>query len=133
MPKHQQTNQRKTVAEKVRDILERWNDRFEGRVSEKRAHVRNRYHDLVTVYIFDDQYPRGFNRHTPGLEVWSRNLSRSGASFIHSHFISATQIVVRLKPIEGQFVFMRAEIVRRRQVHEDFWEFGIKFTGRLES
>jgi len=49
--------------------------------------------------------------------------------FIYRGTIKAKKIVVCLNPDSGGTLWFQAEIVRQRLVHNDFWEYGARFTG----
>ena len=117
------------LAQEVIVMLDRWSDRLDGHQSQKRESPRKKYHARVTVFIPESEGLAGECAESTTFDVWSRNLSQSGMSFVYRGLIKQDKIVICLDPAQGGTHWYQGLIVRRRQVHNDFWEYGIRFTG----
>ena len=117
------------MAARVLDILDRWDDRLSGHQNQKREHPRRKYRSRVTVYIPETDGMAGECVESTSFDVWSRNLSQSGMAFIYQGQIKTKKVVICLNPDTGGTHWFQAEIVRQRQVHNDYWEYGTRFTG----
>lgn len=120
------------MAEQVLDMLDRWSERLAGHQSQKREFPRKRYRAKITLYIPESAALAGECAEASTLEVISRNISQSGLSFIYRGLIKADKIVVCLDPHQGGTHWYQGMILRRRQVHNEFWEYGVKFTGTAQ-
>lgn len=120
------------VIQETLDILDSWSSRLEGHCAQRRGDERLEYRQLVSLYV-----PRselyGADEEENVMEmimVTSRNLSRSGLSVLHSQNLKIEDVIVGLGKDKKDSIFLQSKIVRRRQVHNDLWEFGVKFMGR---
>ena len=118
-----------THAQRVLEILDRWDERLAGHQNQKREFPRRKFRARATVYIPETEGMAGECAESASFEVWSRNLSQAGMAFIYRGQIKTKKIVVCLNPDSGGTHWYQAEIVRSRQVHNEFWEFGVRFTG----
>ena len=120
------------VIQETLDILDNWSSRLEGHCSQKRSEPRTEYRQLVTLYVPRSELTG--NDDDDGIMemvvVTARNISRSGVSFIHSENLRSENIIVGLGQDKQDRIYLKSKIVRRRQVHNDLWEFGVQFTGR---
>jgi hypothetical protein len=119
---------KRSEAEQVLEILTRWDQRMQGHQTQKRAANRVTFRAPVLLY------PRISTANSESaaapITVWARNISPGGIGFIYKGRIDVKRIVVCLDPESGETAWFHAEVVRRRQVHNDFWEYGARFTGR---
>lgn len=125
------------VVQETLEILDNWSTRLDGHCSQKRSQERSEYRQLIRVYV-----PRGEFEHAEKNEiavvddhlgmimVTGRNLSRSGVSFLHSQNLMSENIIVGLMQDRKNCIYLESEVVRRRQVHNGLWEFGVLFHGR---
>jgi hypothetical protein len=111
-------------------MLARWDDKMQGHQTQKRARQRTKYAARMAVYHHDVKPPHGQEPDTGPISVWARNVSAFGIGFIYKGQIRARRIVMCLDPDTGGITWMRAEIVRARPVHNEFWDYGAKFLGR---
>ena len=113
---------------RVLDTLDRLEARTSAHYSEKRSHERKDFRGLIWLSIADVN--QEFDRATT--KVWSRSISQSGLSFIYPMRIYETQIRVGVPVGPDQVTWFRAEIVRHREVEEEhFWEYGVRFLGKV--
>ncbi|NOX53672.1 MAG: PilZ domain-containing protein [Planctomycetes bacterium] len=119
------------AAQRVLDQLERWERRLNGNYAQKRDHVRRRFRGKVVVFVPSPSHGITDLEHAEQVLVWTRNVSQGGICFIANRVIPGDQIVVRLRFAGGGVADYRGSIVRRRQVHESFWEYGVAFCERL--
>ena len=120
------------VIQDTLDILDNWSNRLEGHCSQKRSAKRTKYRQLINIYVPNNEASAGEEDDFGMTVVVSRNLSRTGVSFLHSKILPADKIVVALSQDKENCVYMEGIITRRRQVHNDLWEFGVQFIGRTE-
>ncbi len=115
-------------ADYVLAILNRWDQKMQGHQRQKRSSERVQYGVRITLYNRNGL--AGPDPQNSGLSVWSRNVSQGGIGFIYKGRIPHKRIVLCLDPDAGENTWFRAEIVRARQVHQEFWEYGARFVGR---
>jgi len=120
-------NEHDRTADRVLDTLDRWSDRLRGHHSQKRGQRRKVKREKLTVYVPENDQEAGEAEDNAILETWQRNVSRSGASFIYHEPIKSDEVIVCLEKDKGDCTYYQSRIVRRRQTHEGFWEFGVKF------
>jgi hypothetical protein len=120
-------------AEKVLEILARWDDKMRGRQTQKRSKERCAYRARMLVFHHDIKPRPGRSADAGPISVFARNVSALGIGFIFKGQIPAKRVVLCLDPDAGAKTWLLAEIVRRRQVHNDFWDYGAKFVGRATS
>ncbi|MBL4885377.1 MAG: PilZ domain-containing protein [Planctomycetaceae bacterium] len=116
-------------AVRVINMLKTWSDRLSGHVTQKRAHVRK---DLVTklmIIIPESSQEAGESQDRSMIEVWSRNISRGGICIISDGKLKTNTDTV-IVGVGNKF--MESEIVRNRQVHDGFWEYGLMFIQEIQ-
>lgn len=130
MPSTIETEQdlRDRAALRVLDTLDRWSERLHGRSTQKRAYPRKPYRSMITVYLPDDRQTAGECSDSVTFQVWGRNLSCAGAGFVYDRQIKSEKIVLCLKT-GSKPIWLNADVVRARQVHDGFWEYGVIFRG----
>ena len=113
-----------TVADAIEQTLE-WLDRQSGEnVHERRNTRRGRYR--VTARII--YHPPGEER-TKAFEVSTRNLSRTGLSFIHRTLIYPRQQVEVELPLPDRTVrHLRGKVIRIRPAGVGLYEIAVEFT-----
>lgn len=118
-----------TRAQRVLAMLQSWSDRFTNHVTHRREHVR-RGCVLKSSCIIPGQNrtvsPMNANKAAP---IWIRNISSTGIGFISYGPLRPENdlIIIKLGPKN-----MLCEVVRARQVHDGFWEYGSKFLQSVE-
>tara|TARA_R110002111_G_scaffold1157_1_gene8186 strand:+ start:50665 stop:51039 length:375 start_codon:yes stop_codon:yes gene_type:complete len=112
------------------EMLDKWSARLEGHCSQKRAEERTEYRQVIGIYIPGTERNGGAADDMELIVVTSRNLSRSGLSFLHTKNLQSEKVILALGHDKKHCIHMESKIVRRRQVHHDLWEFGVLFTGR---
>lgn len=120
------------LAVRVLDILDRWDARLQGHQNQKREFPRSKYRAQVTIYLSESNSLAGECAESMQLHVWARNISQAGLAFIYRGQIEAEKVVVCLDPDTGGRMWFQAEIVRSRQVHNEYHEYGIRFTGSAQ-
>ena len=122
---------RRTEAQAVIDILNRWDARMNGHQTQKRAHERVPY--SVRICLFYGRRRGSIEPEQPGITVWARNVSAKGIGFVYKGRIEWKRVLLCLDPDSGETTWMHAEIVRSRNVHNDFWDYGARFIRRATS
>lgn len=64
--------------------------------------------------------------------VWVRNVSAQGVSLLATGERVGPRLLLDLSTPAGRMV-VRGRVVRKRKVHEGFFEYGIEFVGRIAS
>lgn len=124
----QYTDKQNRSINRVLDTLDRIEQRTNVHYSEKRSHERKDFRGLVWISIPEGTEEGEFST----TKVWSRSISQSGLSFIYPQRIYETQIRVGVPVSNEQITWFRAEIVRHKEVmDEEFWEYGVRFLGKL--
>ena len=69
---------------------------------------------------------------TPDHEVigYSREISRSGLSFVTQMHIVTQEVIVGMPAANGDTNWMRSEVKRTRELPDGFWEYGVAFLGK---
>lgn len=126
----QYTEKQNRAITRVLDTLDRLEQRTNAHYSENRAHERKKYRGVVWINPMEDLAPE--EEVVNVTKVWSRSISQSGLSFINPSRIQQTRIQVGIPVEDNQVVWFHAEIVRHREVaEENFWEYGVKFLGKV--
>ena len=120
-------------AQRVLDTLQRWSERFDGHQNQKRQHERRPIRMQLSVYFSESDLPKSSTDNQYALEVWARNISRSGMCFIHNGPIKLGNVIIAFNLGAGETEYFRAQLVRNRQVHDGFWEYGVKFLEKVEN
>lgn len=113
---------------RVLDSLDRQDERLNGHYAVQREHTRHGLRMMASVVLPPKDAQSGSKR----LEVWVRNISPSGMSFIYPQLINGKNLVVGINNPNGSVTWFNAEIMRSRKAIEDFWEYGIAFRERAQ-
>ena len=122
---HYSEKQRRVV-QRLLDALAKNDHRLNDHYSQIRTHERKRGKNLLFVRIpHPHEEPTTFSVHM-------RDISSSGTSFIYPGELDTRSILVGI-PIPGREpTWFQAEVVRCKQIiDEDFWDYGVRFRGRL--
>lgn len=117
-------------AQQVLESLDRWDNKMRGHCQQKRRHSRSKFREVITIYIPSCEETVGESPEMSVISGWARNISQSGLGFIFHKPIKDSEIILCLKNAKGKTVYMRAKVVRNRQVHQGFWEYGVEFLSR---
>jgi hypothetical protein len=109
---------------RVMDTLDKWDERLSGHYAPQRKHQRN-----------DVRLPVDVRIPVPGMEpqaiaAWMRNVSSGGMSFVSQAKFDDKKILVGLKMDGVNESWFHGEVMRAREVVDDFWEYGIAFRGK---
>jgi len=127
----QYTDKQNRAISRVLDTLDRLEQRTHNHYSVKRSHERKDFRGIVWIRIPETSYSDESEVYT-NIRVWSRSISQSGLSFIYPDCIYPTVIQVGVPIQDDQVTWFRAEIVRQREIEEEkFWEYGVKFLGKV--
>lgn len=76
--------------------------------------------------------PAGIAEPHPDQETigYSREVSRSGISFVTLTRYSTQEVVIGMPAPNGEMNWMRGEVKRSRELPDGFWEYGVAFTGK---
>lgn len=123
------TTTRDRQALRVISMLKNWSDRLSGHVTQKRAHVRRDLATKLTIIIPESSQEAGESQDRSMVEVWTRNISQGGICFLSDGKLKTNTDTV-IVSIGNKY--MESEIVRNRQVHDGFWEYGLKFLQEIQ-
>jgi hypothetical protein len=112
---------------RVLDTLDRWEERLNLHYSPLRGFERKAFRSQVLIAI--PPKPPAPRPNEP-FRVWARNVSQGGVSFVYRVQLDATKLFVGLLRGEQPPLWFRGEVVRARPVHEDYWEYGVRFLER---
>lgn len=137
------TQRLERAAQRVMDSLDRQDERLAQHLSTQRKHER---HELRTkaivvlppILVVDENPPAAAATAQPReattgieqLEVWVRNVSPNGLSFIYPLEFPHKKLIVGLTPSPGTTTWLHAEVMRVRKAIEGFWEYGLAFRER---
>jgi len=113
-----------TVADAIEHTLE-WLDRqgCAERQQERRNTRRSRYRVTARIGVQLASWARQVS-----FDVTTRNLSRTGLSFIHKHLLYPGQVVNVQLPLPDQSVRnLRSKVVRVRTAGPELFEIGVEF------
>ncbi|QDT93203.1 hypothetical protein [Gimesia algae] len=114
---------------RVLDSLDRMDQRTGLHYSEKRAHERKDFRGIVWISLPDSDVA---DDQETTIKVWSRSISQSGLSFIYPFPIYRNSIMVGVPVQDTHVAWFRSEIVRQKEIQEEqFWEFGVRFLGKV--
>lgn len=119
------------AAGRVLDILDRWSDRMTGHQTQKRTSPRRRLRIRMQAYVQTPNLCDQTENKPAALLIWSREISQTGMSFIHRGLITAEEIALCIELDSGNVRWLQAIIKRRRQVHDNYYEYGVKFTASM--
>jgi hypothetical protein len=122
------TEARRAEAQEVIDILNRWDARMKGHQTQRRAHERVPY--SVRICLYNRERTSSAEQTKSGITVWARNVSPKGIGFVYKGPIDWKRVLLCLDPDSAGATWMHAEIVRSRNVHNDFWDYGARFIRR---
>ena len=117
-----------TGAGQALDVLDRLDARLEPHYASKRRHHRRPFRSAAMI--------RRPLTPPPGpqeMTVWTREISESGLSFVCPERIHDQWILIGLEPSPGRVVWLRADLVRRREVPSGrYWEHAVAFRRRVQ-
>lgn len=122
------TPARVKAALRVLDSIDRSEERLQSVYSAQRQHQRTSFRGPVTVLVpvgGTPDAPEGVDRY----EVYARNVSPSGMSFIYPGDLRSEHLIVGIHTGGGTKWF-HSQVRRSKEVVEDFWEYGVSFSSR---
>ncbi|WP_417381209.1 hypothetical protein [Gimesia sp.] len=126
----QYTVKQNRAVSRVLDTLDRMDRRTGLHYSEKRAHERKDFRGIVWISLPDSDAID--DQESTTIKVWSRSISQSGLSFIYPFPIYRSNIMVGIPVQDSHIAWFRSEIVRQKEIQEEqFWEFGVRFVGKV--
>ena len=114
-----------TVADAIEHTLE-WLDRqgCADSTEERRLTRRSRYRVTAHICVRLAAWAKALS-----FDVTTRNLSRTGLSFVHKHLLYPGQVVSVQLPLPDKSVrHMQAKVVRVRTAGRELFEIGVEFT-----
>ncbi len=116
------------MVQRVLNLLARNDQRFSEHYNPVRKHQRQHCHNLLTIRV-----PGGMAEEAVEFSVYMRDISPRGTSFVYPGMLDLTEILIGI-PIPGRdMTWFQGKVVRCKQImEEDFWEYGVKFTQRLD-
>ena len=117
---------------RVLDSLDRWDERLNGSYSKEREHNRNSFRGMAIIVLPPIEGAVGKLAEPQKVQVWLRNISQGGLSCIYPGKITHQHVVVGVGTDPARIAWFHSEIVRSREVPEQFWEYGIAFRSRAD-
>lgn len=118
------------AADEVLAILDRWDAKMQGHQTQKRHYARKPYRTKMTVFLPQTDGMAGESSENTSFTVKSRNISQGGISFLYRGALKHDKFLMCLDPEKTGNLWFLVEIVRSRQVHNDFWEYGARLLER---
>tara|TARA_R110002167_G_scaffold192953_2_gene395614 strand:+ start:247 stop:654 length:408 start_codon:yes stop_codon:yes gene_type:complete len=126
----QYTIKQNRAVSRILDTLDRIDQRTSLHYSEKRVHERKDFRGTVWISLPDSNAVD--EQESTTIKVWSRSISQSGLSFIYPFPIYQNNIMVGVPVQQSHIAWFRSEIVRQKEIQEEqFWEFGVRFLGKV--
>lgn len=110
----------------VVDKLAAWDEKFDHVRGGDRAHQRQPCRLVMTAWFADDNW----KLETGETRIWVRNISRGGVNFVLNEQVDLKHVCIQTSAEIGQ-TRMRGEIVNLRETHDGFYEYGVRFVGRV--
>ncbi|MCA9040070.1 MAG: hypothetical protein KDA65_06985 [Planctomycetaceae bacterium] len=122
-----------TDATEALDMLDRWDAKMQGHLTQKRVFDRQRFRSkaIIRTYETTNDEETNTDNKTTSIMVWSRNISQEGISFIAAEVLELGIYLIGLNPDKPNELWIKLEIVRSRKVHNNFWEYGGKMLERM--
>lgn len=125
------TEKQRRKAMQVLDLLDRAEERLHSHYSRKRQHDRKNYRGIVTVVVPAEGFlGDSASAESVRFDVWARNISSGGLSFIHPGELALGKILIGLNGNQPQAAWFSGNVVRSQMADDNFWEYGVAFTGR---
>jgi hypothetical protein len=116
-------------AQDVLDMLDRWDERLQGHLNKKRDKQRLKFRSRVTISPADGILHDSAETTSQSncIDAIARNLSQAGIALISHKEIKERNVTICLNPATDGSHLLHGEIMRIRQVHNNFWEYGVRF------
>lgn len=116
-------------AKRVVSMLQSWSERFDQHVTQRRSHGRKGCCVESMVLIPELRRTAGELGDQSLIQIWIRNISASGAGFVTEHKLPTEkkELILSL----GTKYFL-CRIIRSRQVHDGYWEYGVQLIRETE-
>lgn len=137
------TQRLERTAQRVMDSLDRQDERLNQHYSVQRKHARHELRTTGVVVLPAIPKPvkaaaekaEAEEQSAPAaepeqLQVWIRNISPTGLSFVYPQEFPHKKMVVGINPNPGSTAWFHADVMRVRKVIEGFWEYGLAFRER---
>ncbi len=113
------------------DSLDREETRVKTVYGGQRAHGRKEFRREVTIRFVERDGAGQVSQYET--RVMARDISSGGVGFVYPEELPAGELFVGLPGADGQpAIWFKGSIVRRRPMNEEgFWDFGVKFHGRV--
>jgi len=118
-------------AQEVLNLLDRWDAKLNDHCTPKREHKRKGYRGRMRASFPMVGTDDCTTSASDSFIVWARNLSRSGLSFIYNKELPLRDMLLCLNTDTKGDLWYIVTIVRKRQVHNNFWEFGAELKERV--
>lgn len=118
------------AALRVMDTLDKWDERVGGVYAAQRKHTRNSYRALITIIVPPEFGSSDAASEPVRIQVWARNISQGGLSFIYPGKLSMKSVTLSVNSSSQTPTWFHADVVRAREVQDQFWEHGVAFRER---
>ncbi|MEM7811563.1 MAG: hypothetical protein AAF532_08820 [Planctomycetota bacterium] len=113
------------AAWRVVDILARWDAKFADTYGIQRKYLRRPCRIVLEAAFADADWDVQIDRQ----RIWMRDVSEAGMAFLCNELIELPHVIFEM-PHATRRTRFRGELVRRREVHNRFFDHGVRFVGR---
>jgi len=119
------------LAQETLDIMDRWDEKFSHHLNEDRKHERKKFRTRLHARIPERKTPNGIKIPSQNFLVWARNLSQAGVSFIYQEELKTDTLHLCLNSESTEELWYLVEIIRKKQVYNHFWDYGVQLRERI--
>ena len=137
------TQRLERAAQRVMDSLDRQDERLNLHYSTQRKQERHELRTMAVVVLpaiavpaenppasVAAAQPPAVAIEPQRIDVWVRNVSPNGLSFIYPQEFPHKKLIVGLNPSPAATAWFHAEVMRVRKALDGFWEYGVAFRER---
>lgn len=119
------------LAQETLNIMDRWDEKFSHHLNPERQHERKSFRSRLHARIPERETTNGIKIPSHSFLVWTRDLSQTGVSFIYQEELKTDSLHLCLNTESSGDLWYLVEIVRKRQVYNHFWDYGVQFRERI--
>ena len=119
------------LAQETLNIMDRWDEKFSHHLNSDRKHERKKFRTRLLARIPERETPNGIKIPSQNFLVWARDLSQTGVRFIYQEELKTDTLHLCLNTASVQELWYLVKIVRKRQVYNYFWDYGVQLSERI--
>ncbi len=122
----QYTERQNKAVHRILESLEKREERLGEHYQAYRVHSRQNCHRVIEISV------EALGGEKVTFTVYMGDVSPSGMSFLFPYELPSPDIIIAIPLNEKDKTLFRGEIVRMKEIpDEEFFEYGVKFNGRL--